>query len=215
MEIVSHNEEDYNKLAIRHIFFPSTYAFIAEATVAIVTLIVFNANELSNRLLASSLDESNPFAFSTQLLNQSWTETQQIYIIQQTLIFLLWAMVGTLTYILIFRILQILFGIKYSVGKGVKLIRREHYSGILKWFNSLHDFFLKALLVFFGVSLLVIGAFVCFSIASQELRAGLLYQFPSNILPLVIAFVSVLLSARLTVLGISLFSPAFRNWYAE
>lgn len=215
MEILSRNEERHKNLSLRHMFFPDIYGFISEATIAIVALVVFNANKLSNRLLKDNLDESNPFVFSLRAVDRTWSDIQQIYLVQQVLIFLLWAIVGVLIYVLVFRSLQIIFGVKSSIGTGIRLARQENYKGYLRWLVSLHDFSVKMLVALAGLIVFILGAFVCFGVASQELRSGLLHAFPANLQPLLFSFIAGLLSIRLVVIGISLLSSRFRNWYVD
>jgi hypothetical protein len=213
MNIVSHSEDEQKKSKIRQLFFPDIYALVSEIIVASAALILFNTNDLSNKFLQDAADESNPFSFSFQLISNAWSNIEQIYAVQQTLIFILWAVVGALVYILFFRMIQLIFGIKYSIDTGVKLIRNEKSTGLLRWFSTLHDVLLKSLVTFVGLLIFIFGAFICFGIASQELRSGLIQEFPSNIQPIIICLISAFLSVRLVTLGLSLLSVRFRNWY--
>lgn len=214
METFSYNEERNKYLSLKHLFFPGLYGLLAEATIAVVALVVFNANELSNRLLKDSLDETNPLSFSSRLLGKTLSNFQRIDMVEQVLNFILWAVVGALVYILIFRSMQIILGAKSSVGTGLKLVRQEDYSGYMSWLALLHNYFVKSLVALAGITILALGAFVCFSIASQELRSGLLHLFPSNLKPLLLSFFAAILSVKLIVIGISLLSSRFRNWYS-
>lgn len=213
METLSYNEEKSKRSELRYIIWPDIYGFISEAVIAVLILLLFNASNLSNRLLNDTSNNSNPFSYSFDLLTKLFSEIQKNYIFEQASIFLLWAVAGVLAYILIFRILQIVLGVNYSLSMGLKLVRKEHISGILHWLSSLHDFFLKILIVFAGVLVLFLGTFICFGIADQQLDAGLAYEFPSNLQPLALSFVGALLSLRFVVIGLILLSSHFRNWY--
>lgn len=215
MERLSYNEAEIRKLKLRHIFFPSIYTFAIESVIAVLALIIFNASELSNRLLLDAANNNNPLSYSTNLLNKSFTALENHYAFEQISVFLLWAMAGALIYILVFRVLQAAFGFSYSINEGVELYRREHSAGIVRWLGSLHDFFLRFLILFAGIIVLTVGVLVCFGTASQQLRSGLAHDFPSNLKAITYSFIAAILSVRFIVLGISLLSGHFRAWYNE
>lgn len=213
MATLSYNETKNRQLELRHIFFPSAYGLISEVIIGVVALILFNLTALSNQLLAKKFDDADPLPLLSHTLRKLLDGLQAHYAVQQILLFALWAIVGALVYVLIFRITQLFFGVTRSVGVGMKFVRQDHARGIFHWFASLHDFFLKLVIAVAGGIALVSGALVCFGTASQELTDGLADSFPSNVLPLVVSLLGAVLSIRLIALGISLLSRRFRNWY--
>jgi hypothetical protein len=178
-----------------------------------VALVAFNASELSNQLLTKNFDGADPLPFWNQFFNNVLARVQNIAGVQQILLFVLWAMVGALLYILVFRFLQAAFGVKRSVGTGVRFMRQEHTKGLLHWLASLHDFFLASIIFIMGTATLLFGSLICFGVASQELRDGLAAAFPASMWHLLLSVVAAVLSVRLIALGLSLLSSRFRNWY--
>lgn len=213
MQEFSYNETKHHQLELRHIFFPGAYGFVTEAIIGILALIVFNASQLNNHLLDKSFGTVDPFSLWSQILRRLLDGVGQHYIVQQVFLFSLWAVVGALIYIFVFRLLQILFGVKQSVGSGVRYVRTDHANGLIRWLASLHNFFLKMLVDVLGTAAILIGATVCFGIASEELNNGLAETFPGNIGILLLSVVGAVISVRLIVLGISLLSRRFRDWY--
>ena len=213
MEPFSYNETKHRQLEFRHIFFPSTYGFVAEAVIGILALIVFNASQLNNQLLSKNFDTGDPFVVWSHFIKQLLNGLSKYHIVEQVFLFSLWAVVGALIYIFIFRFIQIFFGVKQSVDSGVRYVRTDHANGLLRWLASLHNFFLKMLVVVLGAAAVFVGSTVCFGIASQELNNGLAQSFPSSVGTLLLSAVGAIISVRLIVLGISLLSRRFRDWY--
>jgi hypothetical protein len=211
--VLSYNETKDRQIKLRHIFFPSAYGLISEIIIAVLALVAFNLSELSNQLLSKNFGNTDPLPLWSQLLRKALDSTQNHYVLQQVLLFALWAMVGALVYVLIFRTLQLFFGVKNSVGTGLRFYRQDHARGIFRWLASLHDLFMAMLILSLGGAALAIGSLICFGIASQELRDGLAGTFPANAWPLLISLLAAVLSVRLIALGISLMSRRFRNWY--
>ncbi len=209
---VSYNESQARHVKLRHIFFPGTYGFVSEMVVALLALILFNASQFSNQWVGEDLG-ANPFSLWYRPLRQIIDSLDRYYITQRVTLFVLWAVVGLLIYILIFRLFQVLFSIKDSMETGVELVREDPRRGLVRWLASLHDFFVIALAALVGLIAVGAGTLVCFSIASQELRNGLTGSFPGDIVPLLLSLVGALISVRLIVLGISLLSRRFRSWY--
>lgn len=214
MPALSYNEEQHQALALRHFFLPPRYAFVAEAVIAIVALIIFNLSALSDRLggTEAGIDVS-PLTLWGRIFNDLLGATQQYAIVQQIMLFLLWAFVGALLYILVFRFIQIFILTRGTVRQGVHLIQTEHAQGAARWFASLHDFFLKAIIIVLGGIAVLTGFLVCFGIASQELNNGLSGSFPGNMGHYLISLVSAVIAVRIIVIGICLLSPRFRIWY--
>lgn len=212
METDSYNESHVGQVKLRHIFFPSTYGLVSEMVIALLALILFNASQFSNHLLGEDLG-ANPLSLWYRPLGRIVDNLDRYYITQRATLFLLWAVVGALLYILVFRSLQIFFNIKNSMETGVELIRQDPDQGFARWLASLHDFFVKVLAAIIGVIATGAGALVCFSIASQELRNGLIGTLPGNVVAFLLSLVGAIVSVRLIVLGVSLLSSRFRNWY--
>jgi hypothetical protein len=213
MELFSYNETKHHQLELRHIFFPSAYGFVTEVVIAVLSLIVFNVSQLNDRLFDKNFGTFDPFSLWSQILKQLLDNAGQHHIVQQAFLFGLWAVVGALIYILIFRLIQIFFGVKQSVGSGVRYVRTDHANGLLRWLASLHNFFLKMLVYILGALAIFTGAVICFGIASQELNNGLAATFPGNVGILLLSVIGAIISVRLIVLGISLLSRRFRDWY--
>ena len=213
MASFSYNETKERQAKFRHIFLPSGYGFLCEVVIAVVALVVFNVSNLGNQFFTKNFDNADPLPMWGQIINNFLNGIQSIYAVQQIMLFLLWALVGALLYILVFRILQVTFGVKRSVTTGIRFVRKEHTQGFFHWMASLHDFFLAAIIVILGGSAILFGSFVCFGIASQELRNGLTVGIPGNLGKLLLSLVAAVLSVRLIALGLSLISKRFRNWY--
>ena len=214
MQPFSYNETKSRKTELQHIFLPGPYGLVSEAVIGVLALLFFNLSELSNHLITQNFNGEDSLPLWNQVIKNTLATVQDYSIVQQALLFMLWAIAGALLYIMVFRILQLILGAKSEVSSGVRYIKRYHSWGLFYWFISLHDFFLKVLIIIVGGAAIIIGAFVCFGIASHELSNGLASNFPDNVLPLVLSFLGAVLSIRLIVLGISLLSSRFRNWYA-
>jgi hypothetical protein len=211
-ETVSYNESQTRQLTLRHLFYPGIYGMAGEAIIAFLALMLFNVSEFSGQLLGTDLDAS-PFSLWDHPLQHLLDKLDGYAATQQVALFLLWSVVGILLYILVFRVLQIILNVRRTVGTGVKLVRKDHQDGFMRWLGSLHDFFVKALVVLAGIAAVAIGSLICFAIASQELRNGLVGSFPANAVSFALSFLAALLSIRLIVLGLTLASRHFRKWY--
>lgn len=212
METISYNESHNKQLTLRHIFFPGSYGMVSEAIIALLALIFFNISDFSGQLLGSNLGAS-PFSLWRQPLQHLLNKLDGYATIQHLTLFVLWSIVGILIYILVFRTLQILFNVKHAVGTGVELVRQDHEMGLVRWLASLHDFFVKTLILLTGIAAVAVGSLICFGIASQELRNGLVGSFPSNIGAFILSFIGALISVRVVAIGLTLASRHFRNWY--
>lgn len=211
-QTISYNESRDRRIRVRHIFFPGIYGLISETILALLALVWFNASNFGTQLLGQQLG-TTPFAISSEPLHILLQKLDQYHALQKILLFLLWAVAGALLYIIAFRSLQAILNVRSSVATGVTLIRRDPGHGLLRWLSSLHDLFVKALLIAGGVVAIAVGSSVCFGIASQELRNGLAGSFPENLGPLALSLVAAVLSVRCIAMGVSLVSTRFRNWY--
>lgn len=208
----SYNEKHQKETRLHHIFLPGAYGLISETIIALLLLILFNISEFSSQFIDADVTV-NPLSVWYKPLGFVLDKLDQYSVVQQGTLFVLWAIVGALLYILIYRFLQIFFSVKRSVGSGVDFVREDPEHGFARWLGSLHDIFVKVLAALAGTAAVVLGALVCFGIASQELHAGLIRHFPANVMPLVLSVAGAVLSIRFVVMGLSLLSDRFRNWY--
>lgn len=213
MDTLSYNEATQRRLKFRHIFVPGAYGFLCEVVIGVVALLSFNAIELSNKLTIRNFNNTDPLPIWSKLFRNTLDTLQNHYAVQQLLLFLFWGVAGALLYILVFRLAQLAFGVEHSFKFGFKAVRKDRARGLVRWLSSLHDFFITSIIVMVGGILLLFGSFVCFGIASQELRNGLNDSLPGSFWELLISLVAAVLSVRLIALGLSLLSPRFRTWY--
>lgn len=209
----SYNESEHYRSELRHLFVPSVYNFVAEATIAIIALLIFNFSSLNEHVLTASTGISaNPLSVWGSVLNH-WLSGAESAFVAHALLFAIWAIIGALAYVLAFRFLQIFVRARSSIQRGEQLIQADHAAGAWRYFASLHDFFLRAIIVVAGLAAILTGALLCFGVASQELSTALDTPFPSSLLNYVIALAGTLLTARVITVGLSLLFPRFRNWY--
>jgi hypothetical protein len=214
MSDFSYNDEHTRRLELRHFFLPGGYAVISETIVAIVALVLLNLSTFSQVLGGDNAGISaNPLSLWSRVINKLLGSTQQYAFIQEMLVFLLWAFVGAMIYILVFRFIQISLRTKDSVQQGAVLIRTEHTEGALRYFASLHDLLLKIIIVALGTIAILTGTLLCFAIASQQLSNGFAYYFPHDLVNFALAFAGAFIGVRFITVGISLLSPRFRFWY--
>lgn len=213
MPSFSYNEAAAQRLQLRHIFIPSMYGAVSEAIIGLLALIVFNIGTLNHQLVANDFHNVDALPLWQQVIRQMLDSLHSHPKIEQAMLFSLWAVTGAILYIVLFRALQTMFGVKRSVGLGVRFVRQDHKRGLFRWLASLHDFFLAAVIIAAGVFVLVVGVLFCFSYASEELKYGLTVAFPGNIKPLLLSGLFAIISVRLVALSLSLLSRRFRNWY--
>jgi hypothetical protein len=210
---LSYNDYNNQKSELRHLFIPSPYNFVAEAIIAVVALILINLSTLSNNLLnANTGVATSPLSVLQAHVSKILGRTQFMFV-QKILLFILWAVVGALIYILVFRCLQLFIRLRGSVHEGAQLIESDHSAGAMRYFASLHDFFWKVIIMVSGIAVFLVGVLVCFGIASQELATCLNNTFPENMGPLLLSLVGAFLAIRMAAIGISLMSRRFRIWY--
>jgi hypothetical protein len=212
-EPLSYTEQKNKEKKLRRIFYPDIFTFCIESIIAIIALVLFNVSDLSARLLYDGPGKNDPFAYTFGLVGNFFDVVQKYYVVQQISLFLLWAIAGSLVYILLFRLLQIIFGVGYSFNEAFSLYKQENGKGVMRWLGSLHDFFIKTFLIICGVLAFSIAFFVCFGLASQELKAGLIYGFPSNLTAIFLSILGAIISVRLIIIGLSLLSTRFLYWY--
>lgn len=180
---------------------------------AVVLLFLFNVSAFNQQVFNSGTGvTASPFSLWGSIFDKLFSNAQGAAI-QQVLLFGLWGVVGALVYILAFRCLQFFIKAQGSVRQGASLVYTERSRGILRYFESLHDFFVKLIIILLGTMAILTGAVVCFGIASQQLNKGLDQSFPDDLLPFLVSLFGALLAVRLIVIGTSLLSPRFRIWY--
>lgn len=209
----SYNDSRRYESELHHLFMPSAYTILAEGIVAVIALLLLNFTILNEQIFSASAGIStNPLSVWGEVLDK-WLPGAQSSVVQRILLFALWSAVGALLYIFVFRIIQMFVRTRDSLERGGQLIQAEHAAGAWNYLQSLHDFFIKLVVVVVGLTAIFTGALLCFAIASQELSIGLNQSLPDNIVPLLISLVGALLGVRVIVVGLSLLSPRFRDWY--
>jgi hypothetical protein len=128
-------------------------------------------------------------------------------------VFTLWAIAGSLAYLLIFRLIQLIYALIYSAEDASKFVKAQSSYGIIFWIISLNEFFKKALIKIIGALLLFASTFVFFIYASNQLKIGISEAFPASAYLLALSFAVAILAMRLLVNGVSLLLPAFTRWY--
>lgn len=214
MSSLSYNDERLRATELRHLFVPTGYAIISEATIALAVLILSNIGTISDALGGNNAAiDSTPLSLWSQIMNGLFDGLQSNLLLQKIALFLLWAVVGALIYILIFRLAQLFTRASDSVRQGAYLVKAEHEAGFLSYLGSLHDFFMRLVVSIVGTAALLVSVLLCLSIADQQLSTGLNTSLPSSLAPLAIAYIGAWLAVRLVIIGMSLLSVRFRIWY--
>ena len=209
----SYNESQRRSTELRHLFWPRPYTLLAELIIALVLLFFLNLGTFGEQLKNSGSGiNASPLSLWGDVLNR-FLSHYQYAIVQRVLLFVLWAMVGSLIYIVAFRFLQMFLRTRDSVRTGVSLISSQHTDGAIRYFASLHNFFIKMMIAVIGLAAILTGTLLCVTIASQQLYVGLNQPVPDNIVPLLLSAVGAFLGVRVFMLGLSLLSPRFRDWY--
>ena len=210
---MSHNQERQYNYRLRHLFLPTALGFVSEIIIALAVVFIMNLNNVGSKFLTSQNDNTSPIAFSGQLLNQLWANLSNSHVFEQISLFLLWAVAGMCAYILLFRLIQVILGISYTVKDGVRYLNGTQPRGAYRWLYSLHDTIFKLLIIAGGLLLFGYGILVCFSLASHQLSIGLLLGFPAFIKPVLFSVLAAVLGVRLVVIALCVLSPRFRNFY--
>jgi hypothetical protein len=210
---LSYNEEQSQTSELRHLFLPAGYTLAAEAIVAVAVLIVLNLSTLSSSLGgAGDSINASPFSLWSRVIGKLLSPTQHAAI-QEALLVAVWAVVGALVYIMVFRLVQLLLRARSSIQQGVSLVQVEHSRGAMRYFASLHDFSIRFIIGLIGTAAILTGSLLCFAIASQELSLGLDGAFPASLGHFTIALAGAFIGIRVITVGVSLLSPRFRGWY--
>jgi hypothetical protein len=212
----SYNEELRRQEELRSLIVPPRYAALFEIVLAAVAVILFNISELSSRFLGQTPDTIHPLSLWNQLLSKFLDDIQSHTWVQETLIFILWSAAGALMFVFIFRLIQLLSFAKESVRKNSIYIDPDPRHGRLqRQMGSLHNILVRLLVGFVATVIFALAILVCFGIASQELENSLGSAFPANLGYLMISAAGAILSVRLVIIGLSLISQRFRNWYGS
>ena len=210
---MSHNDEEEQKKAWRHFFIPGPLRLSVEILIAVVLLAVINFATFESNFLHSDPRQLTFTSFITELFIKLLTIISESYIATQVIIFILWAIVGMLVYILGFRLLQAVYGVSSSMSEGFSYIKTEKTQGIFHWFNTLHNFFLKVVTNSLSITLFSSAGFLAFAFAVQQVQIGLNEAFPNNLLPLGLGIAATVLGIRLVAMGMCLVMPRFARWY--
>ncbi len=210
---MSHSEDEVQKIAWRHFFLPDLLHLSVEALLAAILLVVVNFTAFENNLLQGYPRELTFTSYVSVLLTNLLTTISQSSIATQVIIFALWAVVGMLVYILGFRFLQAVYGLTSSVNEGLGYMKTEKSQGVIHWFNTLHNFFLRTVINSLSIGLFSFAGFLTFAFAAQQVQIGLNEVSPNNILPLGLGLLGTIVGIRLIAMGICLVMPRFARWY--
>lgn len=210
---MSHNEDEKQEKALKHLFVPSLIKFLLEALVAAILLVVINFAAFESSLLKGYPNDLIFTSYSASLLDIFLTIISQVSFMGQLIVFVIWAVVGMLIYIVVFRIIQTVYGISSSVNTGLNYVKTEHTHGIIHWLSTLHNFFLLSLARFISLILLSVATFLAFVFASQQIKIGLEQVWPVNFITLGLALIATFVGVRLIVIGVCLTMPRFARWY--
>ena len=210
---MSHNDEEEQKKAWRHFFIPGPLRLSVEILIAVMLLAVINFATFESNFLHNDPRQLTFTSFITELFIKLLTIISESYIATQVIIFILWAIVGMLVYILGFRLLQAVYGVSSSMSEGFSYIKTEKTQGIFHWFNTLHNFFLKLITNSLSITLFSSAGFLAFAFAVQQVQIGLNEALPNNLLPLGLGIVATVLGIRLVAMGMCLVMPRFARWY--
>lgn len=214
MAYQSYSDELSSTGQLRHLFIPNRYAALSEAVIAAGLLILLNIGTISDVLGGHSAGiNTTPLSLWHRVIDHTLAGPQANAAVQRGAVIVLWALAGALVYVLVFRLFQVSVRAEGSVRRGAVLVKTQHEQGLMRYFASLHDFFIKALIGSVGFGSLLFGVLICFSIAGQQLGQGLYESFPGNIGYLAVAYLASLLAVRCSAIGLSLLSARFRAWY--
>lgn len=210
---MAYNEDQRKKSANQHIFFPGPMGLTLELALAIGVLFTLNLNNIGNKWLSDAQTGTNPVEFILQIVSDFYTSISHQPVVEQVSIFTLWALVGMLSYILIFRILQITLSVGLSVGEGVRAVRIYHRRGLFKWLASLNDFFVKSCVIGASILFFFFGTALCFGVANESLTRAVSYGSQEVSLLIFSSILWAYLGVRIIMSGLYLAVPAFRRFY--
>jgi hypothetical protein len=210
---MSHNEEEEQRKAWQHFFLPGPLRLAVEMLIAVLLLVVINFATFESNFLHNDPRELTFTSYVSELFVKLLTVVSESYIATQVIIFILWAVVGMLVYILGFRLLQAVYGVSSSMNEGFSYVKTEKTKGIFHWLNTLHNFFLKVITNSLSITLFSAAGFLAFAFAVQRVQIGLNEAFPENILPLGLGILATIIGIRLVAMGMCLVMPRFARWY--
>ncbi len=210
---MSHNEDDQQKRTWQHFFLPGTLRLFIEIAVALALVVAINFATFESNFLYGITGNITFSSYVSLLLIQLLTMISQSPIATQIIIFALWAIVGMLVYIVGFRIIQAIYGVSSSMSEGFSYIKAEKSQGVLRWFNTLHNFFLRLITHLLSIILFGLAGFLAFAFAVQQMRKGLGETGLETIIPLGLGITATIIGVRLLVMGACLIMPRFARWY--
>ncbi len=210
---MSHNQDDEQKRTWRHFFLPGTLRLSVEIIVALLLVVLINFATFENNYLSNVTGDITFASYVAMTLTHLLTVISQSAVATQTIIFILWAIVGMLVYILGFRLVQAIYGVSSSMSEGLGYIKTEKSQGIFHWFNTLHNFFLKVITNSLSITLFSFAGFLAFAFAVGQVQKGLRETGTDIIVPLGLGIIATIVGIRLLVMGMCLVMPRFARWY--
>lgn len=216
----SYNEYVQHRQSLRRLVAPGPLYSLAEATFAGLVLLLLNLSNIEGHLVSDipGADKTafvNPVDYMPQLVGSLSDTLSQYAWASRATLFIVWALLGMLTYILVFRAVQITNRTTRSLKQGWLYVRREDATGLSKWLGQLHDFMVKFLIRSGGLILITLGVFLVFTYANFQLQIGFsgTYDMPLPLISLLVGLVAAVIGMRVLVLGLCLIFSRFRRWY--
>jgi hypothetical protein len=212
---MSYNQEELRNKDLHRLFIPSLLGGFLECLVASLLLVIINFAALEGYLLQRYPKDLTFTSYSSELLNNFLANLSHFYLSGQLIIFVAWAMVGMVGYIIIMRLFRAISGLSTSVHRGVSYIKVDHSHGLVRWLGSLHNFFLKLLIFCIGTVLFVSAIFLIYVYAAHQVQVGFIKTWPLNILPFGLSLLATIAGVRLVVIAACLTMPRFARWYVN
>lgn len=213
---MAYNDDSYKHSEIKRLFLPGKITFMLEVLVATLAFTYLLATDLETKFFNTSYTSGNELTrFSNDLINTVLTRFMANNTVETVLVFIMWATVGMLAYIGIFRGVQIASGTASSVKTGAMYINNEHSEGLVKYMSSLHNTFIKLILAASGMAMVLFGLFLAFSYAYLLLKIGISESTPNNILPLIGGSILGVAGIRIIMTGVCVLIPPLRSWYCN
>ncbi len=209
---MSYSEEKRRSPLLR-LLFPPGIVLVLESFISAFLLVIINFTTLETSFFQGYPKDLTFTTYSIELLNSLLATISQFQLAGQIIIFITWVIIGMLTYILLFQLIQLVAGVSSSVNQGVGYIKTEHSHGIVRWFSSLHNFFLNLIIV--SISSLLFGSaiFLAFAFATHNVQLAFTEQLPGTVLLLILSYVATLIGVRLLMIGLCLMTPRLARWY--
>jgi hypothetical protein len=217
---LSYNEAEAQRQKFRRLFLPGWLNFAAETLLAVVILLALDLSDIQAGLLtgvnAHGTIIQNPLPFLAHRLSDALNSVSKYHWASQLTVFALWAVLGMLAYLFIYRVAQISNATARSLREGVMYVRADGNQGLHKWLGSLHDVFMKVLLKGAGLILILVGAFLAFSYANLELHiafSNIYSGYFGKTTSFVIGLLSAMLGMRIIIIGLCFLFNHFRRLY--